>query len=49
MTAKTGPRLRAALLATAALALPAAASAQELTEVAFGTNWLAQAEHGGFY
>jgi len=25
------------------------AGAQELTEVAFGTNWLAQAEHGGFY
>ena len=49
MTAKTGPRLRAALLATAALALPAAVSAQELTEVSFGTNWLAQAEHGGFY
>jgi NitT/TauT family transport system substrate-binding protein len=25
------------------------ASAQELEQVAFGTNWLAQAEHGGFY
>jgi len=24
-------------------------SAMELKEVAFGTNWLAQAEHGGFY
>ncbi len=36
------------LLATAALALSAgAASAQ--TAVTFGTNWVAQAEHGGFY
>jgi NitT/TauT family transport system substrate-binding protein len=26
-----------------------AVSAQELTPVTFGTNWLAQAEHGGFY
>jgi NitT/TauT family transport system substrate-binding protein len=34
-------------LALCALALPAAA--QELTPVTFGTNWLAQAEHGGFY
>ncbi|MEL6206760.1 MAG: ABC transporter substrate-binding protein [Pseudomonadota bacterium] len=30
-------------------ALGTAAAAQDLTEVAFGTNWLAQAEHGGFY
>jgi len=29
----------------AVLATPAAA----LEKVAFGTNWLAQAEHGGFY
>jgi NitT/TauT family transport system substrate-binding protein len=36
------------LLATAALALTAgAASAQ--TAVSFGTNWVAQAEHGGYY
>jgi NitT/TauT family transport system substrate-binding protein len=36
------------LLATAALALTAgAASAQ--TAVTFGTNWVAQAEHGGYY
>ncbi|MEM6479059.1 MAG: ABC transporter substrate-binding protein [Pseudomonadota bacterium] len=26
-----------------------ATSAMELTEVTFGTNWVAQAEHGGFY
>ncbi len=25
------------------------AGAQDLTQVTFGTNWLAQAEHGGFY
>ena len=25
------------------------ATAQDLTEVTFGTNWVAQAEHGGFY
>ncbi|WP_299608083.1 ABC transporter substrate-binding protein [uncultured Tateyamaria sp.] len=35
---------------TSALAvLPFAAMAEELTPVTFGTNWLAQAEHGGFY
>lgn len=37
-------------LATAtALSLGAAAPAMALDEVVFGTNWLAQAEHGGFY
>ncbi|MEM9552456.1 MAG: ABC transporter substrate-binding protein [Pseudomonadota bacterium] len=30
-------------------ALPTGALAQDLTPVTFGTNWLAQAEHGGFY
>ncbi|WP_339947717.1 ABC transporter substrate-binding protein [uncultured Albimonas sp.] len=30
-------------------ALVAPASAQDLTEVSFGTNWVAQAEHGGYY
>jgi len=38
-----------AALAAAASAAVTSAQAQELTEVAFGTNWLAQAEHGGFY
>ncbi|WP_420391696.1 ABC transporter substrate-binding protein [Acuticoccus sp.] len=33
--------------ASVALALPAVA--QELTPVTFGTNWLPQAEHGGYY
>ncbi|MGV8840283.1 MAG: ABC transporter substrate-binding protein [Bauldia sp.] len=43
-------RVLTALLAGAAAALTAAsASAQELTPVVFGTNWLAEAEHGGFY
>lgn len=37
-------------LGLAALAMGAGvASAQDLTEVTFGTNWVAQAEHGGFY
>ncbi|MEM0908758.1 MAG: ABC transporter substrate-binding protein, partial [Pseudomonadota bacterium] len=35
----------AALAATA----PHNAAAQDLTEVTFGTNWLPQAEHGGYY
>ena len=26
-----------------------AATAQDLTEVSFGTNWVAEAEHGGYY
>lgn len=33
-----------------AMTLPAtAAFSQDITPVTFGTNWLAQAEHGGFY
>jgi len=40
----------AARLAFAALALTTgAAAAQPLTKLAFGTNWYAEAEHGGFY
>ena len=38
--------LKSSIIA-AAMAVPFAANALE--EVAFGTNWLAQAEHGGFY
>ncbi len=34
-------------LASVIFALPAAA--QDLTSVTFGTNWLPQAEHGGYY
>lgn len=38
------------LLGAATLALASAANAGgHLTEVSFGTNWVAQAEHGGFY
>lgn len=36
-------------LATLAALLPGAASAQALDKVTYGTNWVAQAEHGGFY
>ena len=40
--------IKTTLLAAMALAAPAV-SAQELDAVTFGTNWLAQAEHGGYY
>lgn len=40
--------LRAFLLLTACLAA-GAATAQPLDKVTYGTNWVAQAEHGGFY
>jgi NitT/TauT family transport system substrate-binding protein len=36
-----------AVLALSALAAPACA--QQLDKVSFGTNWVAEAEHGGFY
>jgi NitT/TauT family transport system substrate-binding protein len=42
--------IRAGCLALAAALLPlGAASAQPLEKVSFGTNWVAEAEHGGFY
>ncbi len=49
--------LRTLLLAVCALVAPAgltvmtaaSAQAQSLTKVTFGTDWLAEAEHGGFY
>ncbi|MEL7215922.1 MAG: ABC transporter substrate-binding protein, partial [Pseudomonadota bacterium] len=43
--------LKALALATVALPLTALAATAggHLTKVTFGTNWLAQAEHGGFY
>ncbi|MBU1305886.1 MAG: ABC transporter substrate-binding protein [Alphaproteobacteria bacterium] len=40
--------IRSIILAGLALAVPGV-SAQELDKVTFGTNWLAQAEHGGYY
>ncbi|MEA2881562.1 MAG: NitT/TauT family transport system substrate-binding protein [Bradyrhizobium sp.] len=42
------PLLRA-LTAVLALAAPFAASAERLDKVSFGTNWVAEAEHGGFF
>jgi NitT/TauT family transport system substrate-binding protein len=36
-------------MCAAAVMLAGAASAQQLDKVTFGTNWVAQAEHGGFY
>src|ERR1051326_7650109 len=40
---------RRAFTTTALYALAAPASAQQLDKVSFGTNWVAEAEHGGFY
>jgi NitT/TauT family transport system substrate-binding protein len=40
-------RIACAVLATAMAAAPAVA--QNLDKVSFGTNWVAEAEHGGFY
>ena len=37
------------LAALTGLSLAAASPAMALDEVSYGTNWLAQAEHGGFY
>ena len=42
-------RIALALALGGAVFAAGAASAQELTKLRFGTNWLAQAEHGGFY
>lgn len=41
--------MQTVISATAALALTASASWAETTPVSFGANWVAQAEHGGFY
>ncbi len=40
---------RSSTLALVAALAGGTAAAQDLTPVTFGTNWLAQAEHGGFY
>ncbi|MDJ0859884.1 MAG: ABC transporter substrate-binding protein [Dinoroseobacter sp.] len=40
---------RTTLLTSAAAVLVAGAAQAENSSVVFGTNWLAQAEHGGFY
>lgn len=41
--------LRTASIAAALFLAAPAASAQALDKVSFGTNWVAQAEHGGYY
>jgi NitT/TauT family transport system substrate-binding protein len=40
---------RRTLLGAAACAVASPALAQRLDQVTFGTNWVAEAEHGGFY
>lgn len=42
-------KTRLTLAAATALTATGAMAAGHLTEVSFGTNWVAQAEHGGFY
>ncbi len=42
-------RILPRLLFAASLALSAAAPAQAPDRIVFATDWLAQAEHGGFY
>src|ERR1041384_4747268 len=41
--------MRTILCALLAIGLSASAHAQSLDKVTFATNWVAQAEHGGFY
>lgn len=43
------PVASAALIFGALVALAGAAAAQTRDKVSFGTNWVAEAEHGGFY
>ena len=43
------PLTRRAFTTTALSALAAPAVAQQLDKISFGTNWVAEAEHGGFY
>ncbi|MEM7724346.1 MAG: ABC transporter substrate-binding protein [Pseudomonadota bacterium] len=40
---------RTSMIAMTVGLMATTAGAQDLTPVTFGTNWLAQAEHGGFY
>ncbi|MBV9516902.1 MAG: hypothetical protein JO068_02175, partial [Hyphomicrobiales bacterium] len=37
------------VLALALMGTTFQAKAQQLTKLTYGTNWLAEAEHGGFY
>jgi NitT/TauT family transport system substrate-binding protein len=49
MTAAGFNRIALAVVAANVLAAPVAAHAQSLDKVSFGTNWVAEAEHGGHY
>ena len=49
MSSRPAPRPLAALLASAVAATVAAPSATAAEKVTFGSNWFAQAEHGGYY
>jgi NitT/TauT family transport system substrate-binding protein len=49
MTAFRTPALLSAVLSAVLAALTGAAQAQPVDKVTFATNWVAQAEHGGFY
>src|SRR5213080_1279916 len=44
-----GLLLRALMAVFALAAAPLAARAETLDKVSFGTNWVAEAEHGGFF
>src|SRR5437762_8426104 len=43
------PLTRRAFVASSLALTSAPARAQQLDKVSFGTNWVAEAEHGGFY
>jgi NitT/TauT family transport system substrate-binding protein len=45
----TAPTARLAFLGLAFTLLAAPSSAQQFDKISFGTNWVAEAEHGGFY
>jgi NitT/TauT family transport system substrate-binding protein len=46
---KTGLLLRALMAVLALAAAPQPSRAQTLDRISFGTNWVAEAEHGGFF
>lgn len=48
MAVKTRAAVGGSIMMAGLLAL-SSASAEELDKLVFGTNWYAQAEHGGFY
>src|SRR4030088_1416783 len=48
-TAAVFTRIAPAIIAASILGAPVAAPAEALDKVSFGTNWVAEAEHGGHY